>query len=291
MVRMRFRRNRSILRAMPFSRVLVLGCGYVGTAVARAARARGCQVTVTLRDEAPAASLRAEGFTVLVAAELDAGIGAHAGPDTHVVVAFPPDGQTDVRVAPALAGARSTAYVSSTGVYGDRRGVIDDTTPIPAPPGDRARRLLDAEELYRAVGATILRCPGIYGPERGLHRRVLRGEHRIPGDGSRTLSRIHVADLAELLLAAAAIRGEVFVVGDLEPAPHVDVVRFVCETYGVPLPPSVPLGDVHDSLRADRHIDPSRALGRLGVTLRFPNYRAGMSREATATLEPAASES
>jgi nucleoside-diphosphate-sugar epimerase len=276
---------------MAFSRLLVLGCGYVGTAVARAGRARGLGVTVTLRDEASAAPLRALGLTVLVAAELDAGIREHANADTHVVVAFPPDGRTDARVASALAGAGSIVYVSSTGVYGDRRGVIDDTTPIPAPVGERARRLLDAEELYRGAGATILRCPGIYGPERGLHRRILGGEHRIPGDGSRTLSRIHVADLAELLLAAAATRGEIFVVGDLEPAPHGDVVRFVCETYGVPLPPSVPLGDVHDSLRADRHVDASRALGRLGVKLRFPSYRAGMSREATGTAEPAASES
>jgi nucleoside-diphosphate-sugar epimerase len=190
-----------------------------------------------------------------------------------------------------LAGAASIAYVSSTGVYGDRRGVIDDTTPIPAPVGERAQRILDAEALYRAAGATILRCPGIYGPERGLHRRILRGEHRIPGDGSRTLSRIHVSDLAELLLAASAMRGETFVVGDLEPAPHIEVVRFVCESYGVPLPPSVPLGDVHDTLRADRHVDASRALDRLGVKLRFPDYRIGMCREATTLPESAAFES
>jgi nucleoside-diphosphate-sugar epimerase len=276
---------------MAFSRLLVLGCGYVGTAVARAGRARALDVTVTLRDEAPAPPLRAAGFTVLVATELDARVGDHAYPDTHVVVAFPPDGRTDARVAPALAGAASIAYVSSTGVYGDRRGVIDDTTPIPAPVGERAQRILDAEALYRAAGATILRCPGIYGPERGLHRRILRGEHRIPGDGSRTLSRIHVSDLAELLLAASAMRGETFVVGDLEPAPHIEVVRFVCESYGVPLPPSVPLGDVHDTLRADRHVDASRALDRLGVKLRFPDYRIGMCREATTLPESAAFES
>jgi nucleoside-diphosphate-sugar epimerase len=266
---------------MTYSRVLVLGCGYTGTAVAHAARARGLAVVATLRKSPPEPGLEASGVTVLVAPELDEHIGDHVSADTHVVTAFPPDGHTDARIAPSLERAHSVAYVSSTGVYGERRGLIDDTTEVPSPPAERARRILSAEATYRAIGATVLRCPGIYGPDRGLHMRILRGEHRIPGDGSRTLSRIHVQDLALLLLAAAGTRGETFVIGDLAPAPHIDVVRFVCDTYGVPLPPSVPLGDVHDSLRADRKIDASRAIARLGMTLRFPDYRAGMSREAT----------
>ncbi len=266
---------------MTVSGVLVLGAGYVGTAVARAAKARGLPVVATLRNEADGRRLEGEDITVLVAQGLDGDVAAHVHAGTHVVVAFPPDGRTDARVAPALRAAHSVAYVSSTGVYGEHRGLVDDTTAVPEPPSERARRILEAEAHYRAVGGTVLRCPGIYGPERGLHRRVLRGDHRIPGDGKRALSRIHVSDLAELLLAASATRGDTFVVGDLAPAPHIDVVRFICETYGVPLPPSVPLGDVHDSLRADRRIDPSRALAHLGVTLRYPDYRAGMSREAT----------
>ncbi|HEX4339730.1 MAG TPA: NAD-dependent epimerase/dehydratase family protein [Polyangiaceae bacterium] len=271
---------------MTYSRVLVLGCGYTGTRVARAARARGTTVIATLRNDGGRERLEAIGVHVLVSPELDERIGEEVNETTHVVIAFPPDGETDARVAPTLAAAHSIAYVSSTGVYGERRGEIDDTTPLPDPPAERARRILDAEAIHRAHGATVLRCPGIYGPDRGLHMRILRGEHRIPGDGSRILSRIHVEDLAELLLAAAAVRGETFVVGDLAPAPHIDVVRFVCETYGVPLPPSVPLGDVHDSLRADRKIDASRALARLGVTLRYPDYRVGMAPAATGITAP-----
>jgi nucleoside-diphosphate-sugar epimerase len=266
---------------MTYSRVLVLGAGYVGSHVARAAGERGFSVVCTTRSEEARRVLERDGFRTLVSDELDEDIASEVTSETHVVVAFPPDDHTDARVAPALAGAHSVVYVSSTGVYGERRGLVDDATEVPRPPAPRARRILEAESAYRAIGATVLRCPGIYGAERGLHRRVLRGEHRIPGDGSRTLSRIHVVDLAELLLAASKVRGETFVVGDLAPAPHVDVVRFVCDTYGVPMPPSVPIGDVHDSLRADRRIDGSRALALLGVTLRFPSYREGMSPQAT----------
>ena len=56
------------------------------------------------------------------------------------------------------------------------------------------------------------------------------------------------------------------------PGQHVHIA----ERHGIPMPPSVPADTLHESLRADRAIDPRRALGRLGVTLRYPSYREGM---------------
>jgi nucleoside-diphosphate-sugar epimerase len=275
-------------------RVLVLGCGYAGVAVARRARARGLDVLAHARSDARVAALRNEGFAVLQEAVLDETISARVDERTHVVIAFPPDGSTDARIAPSLAGAAAVSYVSSTGVYGAHRGVVDDTTPLPDASGDgttpgRGARIIAAEAVYRREGGTVLRCPGLYGRDRGLHVRVLRGEHRIPGDGTRQLSRIHVEDLAQLILALvpasnAPRLAETFVVGDLAPAPHIDVVRFVCETYGIPLPPFVPLDSVHESLRADRRVDASRALDRAGITLRYPSYREGMAPAATGLL-------
>ena len=261
--------------------LLVLGCGFAGSAVARRAHEAGTTLQTTVRSEARAAGLRDEGLPVLVRPRLEQDIAAYVDRGTHVVVAFPPDGETDARIAPALAQAGAITYVSSTGVYGDRTGRIDDGTPLPEAPSERALRILRAEAIYRELGATVLRCPGIYGATRGLHLRILRGEHRIPGDGSRTLSRIHVEDLASFVLASRTVQGETFVVGDLAPVPQIEVVRFVCEAYGVPLPPYVPLEAVHETLRADRAVDASRALSRLGVTLRYPTYREGMAPAAT----------
>jgi nucleoside-diphosphate-sugar epimerase len=263
------------------ARVLILGCGYTGLAVAKLARERGQSVLAHARSSARASELEQLGFAVLLRERLDESIAAEARADTHVVITFPPDGQTDARVARALYAAGAVSYVSSTGVYGDHRGVVDDSTPVMAQPNERAARILAAEAHYRQVQATVLRCPGIYGPDRGLHKRIERGEHKIPGDGSRTLSRIHVEDLAVLILASAAARAETFVVGDLQPAPHIEVVRFICAERSLPLPPAVPLESVHESLRADRSVDSTRALAKLGVTLRFPTYREGMSVTAT----------
>jgi nucleoside-diphosphate-sugar epimerase len=203
----------------------------------------------------------------------DATLAPLAGPSTHVVVTFPPDGTTDARLAPVMGGA--ITYVSSTGVYGDRRGVVDDQTPVTETPTPAMALRLEAEEIWRRRGATILRCPAIYGPDRGLHVRVVRGQHKIPGDGSGYVSRIHVEDLAALILAAPQAPGETFVVGDEKPARHADVVRWICAAHGAPMPPSVPLSEVHESLRGDRRVDGSRALRVLGVSLRYPSYEVG----------------
>jgi nucleoside-diphosphate-sugar epimerase len=264
-------------------RVLVLGCGYAGAAVARLARARDLGVVTSVRSDDRAAVLRAEGFVVLQREALDAAtLAEHVDATTHVVVAFPPDGVTDARIAGSLGLAGALTYLSSTGVYGDHRGVVDDRTPVAASPkSERVARLIATEQIYLTAGGAVLRCPALYGRDRGLHVRVLRGEHAIPGDGSRYISRIHVEDLAALVLGATSLRGQARVVGDLEPAPHVEVIRFICDSYGVPMPPFVPLESVHESLRADRRVDASTTLAELGVTLRYPTYREGVSASVT----------
>src|SRR4051794_18082107 len=134
-----------------FGRVVVLGCGYAGTAVARLARERGHDVLAHVRSEARAAALHAAGFAVHQRAVLDESIGEHLDARTLVVVAFPPDGVTDARIAPALAGSAGVTYISSTGVYGEHRGAVDDTTPVPSspPPNARAALTLAAEHEYR----------------------------------------------------------------------------------------------------------------------------------------------
>lgn len=248
--------------------------------MARLARGRGQRITTTVRSTERADALAAEGFAVRQSPELDASVASLSDADTHVVIAFPPDGKTDDRLGEAFARTppRAVTYVSTLGVYGDTRGVVDDTTPLPSPLPERSAKVLAAERAYRAAGGTVLRCPGIYGPDRGLHVRVTSGKHQIPGDGTRHLSRIHVEDLAALVLACADTHGETFVVGDLEPTTQLELCTWLSREYEVPLPPFVPLESVHETLRADRRADPSRALRTLGVTLRYPTYREGMKR-------------
>ncbi len=258
---------------------LVLGAGFTGAHLAMLAAQRGEEVIAVVRSEESAARLQGRRFRVTRESVLDVAK-RHARPGAHAIVCFPPDGTTDAALAPLLAGADAVTYLSTTSVYGEREGTFDDSTPVDSTPSAR----LAAEDCYRAIGATTLRSPGIYGAARGLHVRVIQGRHAIPGDGSSYLSRIHVEDLAELLLASRNVRGETFVVGDLEPATQREIVGWICSEYGCPFPPSIAASEAPETLRRNRRIDPRRALAVLGVTLKYPSYRDGMKRSETERL-------
>ena len=262
--------------------VVVFGAGFTGGKACEAARARGLTSLGVVRSDESAAALRARGVEATTRDALEVAREC-VGPATHAVITFPPAGATDAALAPLLAGARAVSYLSTTGVYEDLEGVVDDTTPLPAQASPKYAAVLAAEAAYRAVGAAVLRSPGIYGAERGIHVRLARGDFKLSGDGTRYSSRIHVEDLAALLLASAATPRETFVVGDLEPCRQRDMVSWLCAQLNLPFPASAPLSEVHETLRRNRRIDSSRALARLGVTLRYPSYREGLTSSAPAT--------
>lgn len=270
---------------MAVADVVVFGAGFTGGAVCDAALARGLTVLGVVRSEASAAQLRARGVEATTADALQVAADA-VGPATHALVTFPPAGPTDAALAPLLAGARAISYLSTTGVYEDLEGVIDDATTLPTPPSLKYGAVLAAEAQYRAVGAAVLRSPGIYGAGRGIHLRLARGDFKLSGDGSRYGSRIHVEDLAALLLASAATPSETFVVGDREPCRQRDMVAWLCAQMGLPFPASAPLSEVHETLRRNRRIDSSRALQRLGVTLKYPTYREAFAHSSLHSPAP-----
>jgi len=264
---------------------VVFGAGFTGGAVCRAALRRGLRVLGVVRSQDSAERLRACGVESTTD---DASVIARSrvGPTTHAIVTFPATQPAELGLAPLLSGARAVSYLSTTGVYEDLEGLIDDSTPLPAHSSAKYAGVLAAERAFREVGAAVLRAPGIYGEGRGIHVRLQRGDFKLSGDGSRYSSRIHVEDLAQLLLASAATPRETFVVGDLEPCRQIEMVTWLCRRLGLPLPASMPLDQVHETLRRNRRVDASVALRRLGVTLRYPSYRDALPLSSDLRLRP-----
>lgn len=260
--------------------LVVLGCGFTGTEAARQHIAHGGRVIATTRDPARAERLRTGGLDAHALAALDgAWVRTHVSEGARVLATFPPDGETDACVVAALPSSCRCVYLSTTGVYGARRGVIDADTPTDdASP--KAHTRLDAERCWRARGAVVLRAAGIYGPSRGLHRRLLDGTFRLPDDGDKVVSRIHVEDLAALCLAALE-RGPndtAWPVADDAPTPQVEVVRWLAARLGVPMPPRAPVEAVPETLRHHRIVDNRAVKVVLGATLRYPTWREGFER-------------
>ncbi len=269
--------------------LLSLGHGYTSSALAARLVPLGWTVIGTCRDPARADILRAAGVEPLL---LPADLSAALARASHVLAAAAPDAEGDpfLRMAGAALRAahpRWVGYLSTTAVYGDHQGAwVDEATPI-NPQSLRARQRVQAEEAWLATGLPvhIFRLAGIYGPGRGPFEKVRDGSARRIIKPGQVFSRIHVADIAETLLAS--IRrpnpGTIYNVCDDDPAPAEDVLSHAAHLLGLPEPPAIPYDEAEmtplaRSFYAElKRVRNDRIKAELGVTLRYPDYRAGLA--------------
>jgi nucleoside-diphosphate-sugar epimerase len=282
---------------MSAPRLFCFGMGYSALALARRLTASGWVVAGTCRSVEKADLLAAAGFhTDLfgrdqpLARERLRGI-------THLLVSAPPDPDGDPVLdrhggdIAAMPGLRWLGYLSTTGVYGDRGGEwVDETSPL-LPTGARGRRRVAAEkgwlDLWRnhAVPVHIFRLAAIYGPGRSAFDGLRSGTAKRIDKPGQLFSRIHVEDLASVLIASMTQPrpGAVYNVCDDDPAPAEAVVAHAASLLGMPAPPLVPLAAAGLSPMARSFYDDNKRVANalikseLGVKLRFPDYRAGLA--------------
>jgi nucleoside-diphosphate-sugar epimerase len=221
---------------------------------------------------------------------------------THILISIPPDevGDPVLDVHGAdIARWRSLqwlGYLSTTGVYGTRDGGWVDETSELRPSGARGKRRVAAEagwlELWRSRGVPvhIFRLAGIYGPGRSALDALRAGAaKRIDGPGQ-LFSRIHVGDIASVLLASIARPrpGAIYNVCDDEPAAQAEIVAYAASLLGIEPPPLLPLAQAGLSPMArsfyadNKRVSNALVKSEFGVALAYPNYRAGLAAILTA---------
>ncbi len=214
---------------------------------------------------------------------------------TYLLVSIPP-GKADpvlahfagaIRAAPHLAWI---GLLSTVGVYGDYGGAWVSERTTPHPKSARAHQRLAAEQAWgalageRGVPLAVFRLAGIYGPGRNALANLSEGKaHRIVKPGQ-VFNRIHVDDIVRTLEAAVAqTAAGLFNVADDEPAPPQDVVAYAAALMGVDPPPEIAFADAALSPMArsfyedNKRVANQRLKLELGMSLRFPTYREGLS--------------
>lgn len=284
-------------------RLVIFGCGYVGSALARSAVASGAMVETLTRNAEKAAVLRATGLAKVVLADLstDTWHGQITGGADFVVNCVSSGGPDTYRqsyvggMQSVLAWAAkgpvpvgTLVYTSSTSVYPQGGGaVVDESAPAggATPNGSIIR---ESETLLQHAPASavrrhfILRLAGIYGPARHhLLDQLLSGAARLGGSGDHRLNLVHrddiVAAILDCLGAPATVGSDLFNVADSAPALRAEVVGWLAGRLGRP----VPGFDGSATTRRggapmpDRVISNARIQQVLGWRPRYPDYRAG----------------
>jgi nucleoside-diphosphate-sugar epimerase len=274
----------------------ILGCGYVGTRLARALAAEGGhRVRACARNATRLEPLRALGVEVYA---MDAAKSRAFGPALYglqspiVVYSIPPlpnlpSGEVLRRAAEAASavGAARFIYLSSTAVYGETPDgeTVDEETPVALSDGEAATRIGEesAVDMARLSGLStvVLRLAAIYGPGRGVRERLKAGSYKLIDDGEHFFSRVHVDDIVAILRAAAerAPAGAVYCVADDRPTTQREYSDWLVARLGVKPPPSVPSlapGAPRRGVR-NRKVANARLKRELELAFRYPSYVEG----------------
>ena len=194
--------------------IAIIGCGYVGTAVAHHWHQElGFTVTATTTTPERVAELEEVAQRVVVVKGNDP-VGLQSvvqDQDTVLLSVGAPYAdvyfETYVQTAQNLVSVlkktsvRQLIYTGSYSVYGDREGgLVDESSPL-APANSNGQILVQTEEVLlsassNSLSVCILRLGGIYGPGRELVKILGRvaGTTR-PGNGSDATNWIHLDDI------------------------------------------------------------------------------------------------
>lgn len=201
-------------------RVLIAGCGYVGTAVGSTLLAQGHAVTGLRRSPSGVALLQTAGLNAFA---VDLTNPAHLATlpsawDWVVFCGAPPETTEAAYRAVYFEGARQLVrwleprpprafvFTGSTSVYGQNDGsIVTEDSPV-APATPTGQVLVETEALLLNAArsgfpARLLRIAGIYGPERNRIRAVLEGTPRGRAAGTHFLNVVHLDDVVRAIIA------------------------------------------------------------------------------------------
>jgi nucleoside-diphosphate-sugar epimerase len=222
-------------------------------------------------------------------------LSAVAESDALLVSVQPGQGADPVleRFATAISdakGLRRLVYLSTIGVYGDHNGAWIDESAATVADNTRQAARIHAEADWLALGeaqgktVSVLRLAGIYGPGRNALDDLRAGDARRIDKPGQVFNRIHVADIGQAIWAALthATPPRIVNVTDDEPAPAPDVVAYAAGLMGIAPPRRIPFAEADLSPMARSFYGANRRVRNtvlrqdLGVTLRYPTYRAGL---------------
>ncbi|MEW6681795.1 MAG: NAD-dependent epimerase/dehydratase family protein [Nitrospirota bacterium] len=174
---------------------------------------------------------------------------------------------TERRITP-----RSIILISSTGVYPESVDEPIDESYHPVIESERQEILLQTEHALIDSGLpyVIFRCGGLYGEGRDKFRsRLAEGLITSTMLTRQFVHFIHIHDVCDAIDLAIRrnLTAEVFNLVDDSQIRRVDFYQFVSTMYGLPIPDRGPAPNVAH----DRVISNTKAKTRLGLTLTSPS--------------------
>ncbi len=258
----------------------ILGCGWLGTPLAQELIRAGKSVRGSSTREEKIKALEREGINAF---HIRLGSDGFKGPigdflqGLHCLIFNIPPGlrrnpESDyvqkikyLDEALEASDCRRLIYVSSTSVYGNKQGAVDESVP-PEPDSETGRQLLEAEELLlnRSDRDTlVVRFGGLIGGDRHPVK-YLSGRKDLSGGGD-PVNLIHLEDCIRILCAAQSQPQWTGVINAVHPSHPTKAEYYtgVARDLGLPVPeyrPEPPsqhskvVNSLHELMQPDRMV-------------------------------------
>ena len=214
---------------------------------------------------------------------------------THILISIPPRDRKDFVIENFYNEIASNkkikwlAYLSSTSVYGNHNGKwVNENSKLLTINDTGINRIVAENEWlklnrHQLVPTRIFRLSGIYSPERNIFLRLANGRIRYVKKSNHFFSRIHVADIAQVLFKSLIYSkpGEIYNVADNKPSSYEQTVSYACSLMGVKnLEPvsfnNLKEGEMKNFYKDSKKVSNKKIKQNLKIKLYFPTYKEGL---------------
>ena len=213
----------------------------------------------------------------------------------HILISIPPEHEKDLVLKYFSKeildqNIKWITYLSATSVYGNHEGKWVDENSKTLPKSKNGIERLAVEKVWlkmyekNNIPLQIFRLSGIYSNIYNVLERIRSGNASLIRKENQFFSRIHVEDIANLLLLSLnkLKKGEIFNISDDKPASSEEVMKYGAKILNLPEPKEKKLEDIESEMlkafyRDSKKVSNKKVKEFFKYSLKFPTYVEGLN--------------
>ena len=213
----------------------------------------------------------------------------------HILLSIAPINGTDIVIKNLKDYLKSSkfkwiTYLSATSVYGNHNGewVDENSETKPNSPNGVERLKVEKEWMQLAskfdLPFQIFRLSGIYSNQYNILKRLKSGEAKIINKKNHFFSRIHVEDIANVLVSSLNNfkKKEIYNISDNQPASSEEVTMYGVKLLGIDKPKTIEINEIKSEMlknfyKDSKKVDNKKMKKFFNHKLKYPTYVEGLN--------------
>ena len=214
---------------------------------------------------------------------------------THILVSVPPNDLGDIfiqnyrDIITKNKNIEWIGYLSATNVYGDHNGELVSESSQTKPKTKKGINRLVAEKQWRELISKfnlpikIFRLAGIYGPNRNIKERLIKGLVKNIFKEGQFFSRIHVEDIANILKLSMnnITKNKIYNLADDFSCNLNVIIEYLCEKNSLKKPAQISFDEMSSDYKKEsfflenKRVDNSLVKKDLLKNFKYPSFKEG----------------